>query len=38
MVLTWFLIALTFIDVDHQLLPDCLTLTLMWIGLLAGPA
>jgi leader peptidase (prepilin peptidase)/N-methyltransferase len=33
-VLTWFLIALTFIDVDHQLLPDNLTLPLLWIGLL----
>jgi len=32
--LTWFLIALTFIDVDHQLLPDDLTLPLLWIGLL----
>jgi leader peptidase (prepilin peptidase)/N-methyltransferase len=32
-VLTWFLIALTFIDVDHQLLPDSLTLPLIWIGL-----
>jgi leader peptidase (prepilin peptidase)/N-methyltransferase len=32
-VLTWFLIALTFIDVDHQLLPDTLTLPLLWIGL-----
>lgn len=32
-VLTWFLIALTFIDVDHQLLPDNLTLPLVWIGL-----
>jgi leader peptidase (prepilin peptidase) / N-methyltransferase len=32
--LTWFLIALTFIDVDHQLLPDSLTLPLLWIGLL----
>jgi leader peptidase (prepilin peptidase)/N-methyltransferase len=31
--LTWFLIALTFIDVDHQLLPDSLTLPLIWIGL-----
>jgi leader peptidase (prepilin peptidase)/N-methyltransferase len=40
MVLTWFLVALTFIDVDHQLLPDNLTLPLLWIGLLlslAGP-
>jgi leader peptidase (prepilin peptidase)/N-methyltransferase len=36
MVLTWFLVALTFIDVDHQLLPDSLTLPLMWIGLLLG--
>ena len=31
--LTWFLIALTFIDVDTQLLPDALTLPLLWIGL-----
>jgi leader peptidase (prepilin peptidase)/N-methyltransferase len=42
MVLTWFLIALAFIDVDHQLLPDNLTLPLLWLGLLlslwAGPA
>src|ERR1700730_5251532 len=34
MVLTWFLIALTFIDVDHQLLPDGLTQPLLWLGLL----
>jgi leader peptidase (prepilin peptidase)/N-methyltransferase len=34
LVLTWFLVALTFIDVDHQLLPDNMTLPLMWIGLL----
>jgi leader peptidase (prepilin peptidase) / N-methyltransferase len=34
MVLTWFLVALTFIDIDHQLLPDNLTLPLLWIGLL----
>ena len=32
-VLTWFLIALAFIDVDHQLLPDSLTLPLLWLGL-----
>ena len=30
---TWYLIALTFIDIDHQLLPDSLTLPLLWIGL-----
>ena len=34
LVLTWFLVALTFIDVDTQLLPDNLTLPLLWIGLL----
>jgi leader peptidase (prepilin peptidase) / N-methyltransferase len=33
MVLTWFLVALTFIDIDHQLLPDDLTLPLLWLGL-----
>jgi leader peptidase (prepilin peptidase) / N-methyltransferase len=33
LVLTWFLIALTFIDLDQQLLPDNMTLPLMWIGL-----
>jgi leader peptidase (prepilin peptidase)/N-methyltransferase len=33
LVLTWFLVALTFIDVDHQLLPDNMTLPLLWIGL-----
>ena len=36
LVLTWFLIALTFIDLDHQLLPDTLTLPLLWLGLLAS--
>jgi leader peptidase (prepilin peptidase)/N-methyltransferase len=33
MVLTWFLIALTAIDFDTQLLPDSLTLPLLWLGL-----
>jgi leader peptidase (prepilin peptidase)/N-methyltransferase len=32
--LTWGLIALSFIDVDRQLLPDDLTLPLLWAGLL----
>lgn len=32
--LTWALIALTMIDVDHQLLPDDITLPLMWLGFL----
>lgn len=31
--LTWALIALTFIDVDEQLLPDNITLPLLWLGL-----
>jgi leader peptidase (prepilin peptidase)/N-methyltransferase len=30
---TWYLLALAFIDIDHQLLPDSLTLPLLWIGL-----
>lgn len=30
---TWALIALTMIDVDHQLLPDDITLPLLWLGL-----
>ena len=32
LVLTWYLVALTFIDLDTQLLPDSLTLPLLWIG------
>lgn len=32
----WLLIALIFIDLDHQLLPDSLTLSLLWIGLIAN--
>lgn len=35
-VVTWFLVSMTMIDIDHQLLPDSLTLPLMWIGLLAA--
>jgi len=36
MLATWVLIALTFIDIDHQLLPDKLTLPLLWLGLLVN--
>jgi leader peptidase (prepilin peptidase) / N-methyltransferase len=36
LVLTWALIALTMIDVDHQLLPDDITLPLLWLGLLVN--
>ena len=32
--LTWALITLTMIDFDHQLLPDDITLPLLWLGLL----
>jgi leader peptidase (prepilin peptidase)/N-methyltransferase len=32
--LTWALICLTLIDLDHQLLPDDITLPLLWLGLL----
>ena len=34
MLLTWSLITLTMIDFDHQLLPDDITLPLLWLGLL----
>lgn len=34
LILTGFLVALAGIDLDHQLLPDGLTLPLLWIGLL----
>ena len=33
LLLTWSLIALSFIDIDHQLLPDSITLPLIWLGL-----
>jgi leader peptidase (prepilin peptidase) / N-methyltransferase len=36
LVLTWFLVALAFIDIDTQLLPDNLTLPLLWLGLLGA--
>ncbi len=32
----WLLIPLFFIDLDHQLLPDNLTLSLLWLGLIAN--
>jgi leader peptidase (prepilin peptidase)/N-methyltransferase len=34
LVFAWLLIAMTFIDADTQLLPDDLTLPLLWLGLL----
>lgn len=33
---TWIIIALTFIDLDRHLLPDQLTLLLLWLGLIAS--
>lgn len=38
LLLTWFLIALFVIDFDTQLLPDNMTLPLVWIGLLLSLA
>lgn len=32
----WLLICLSFIDLKHQLLPDSLTTSLLWLGLLAN--
>jgi leader peptidase (prepilin peptidase)/N-methyltransferase len=34
LLLVWFLVALAFIDADTTLLPDSMTLPLLWIGLL----
>lgn len=36
LLLTWSLIALTFIDFDTQLLPDSITQPLIWLGLLCN--
>ncbi len=34
LLLTWSLITLSFIDIDYQLLPDSITLPLMWLGII----
>lgn len=34
LILSWSLIALSGIDIDHQLLPDSIILPLLWLGLL----
>lgn len=36
LILLWALIALTFIDADTQLLPDSITLPLIWLGLIVN--
>jgi leader peptidase (prepilin peptidase)/N-methyltransferase len=35
---TWMLLALTLIDLDHKLLPDSMTLPLLWAGLILNAA
>ncbi len=34
LLLTWGLLAMSMIDVDHQLLPDSIVLPLLWLGLI----
>lgn len=34
--LTWGLIAMSMIDIDHQIIPDVIVLPLLWIGVLAN--
>lgn len=36
LVLSWCLICLAMIDYDHQILPDNITLPLLWLGLIAN--
>jgi leader peptidase (prepilin peptidase)/N-methyltransferase len=36
LVFTWCLVSLTLIDFDHQLLPDDITIPLLWLGLLVN--
>ncbi len=36
LILTWSLIVLTMIDFDHQLLPDDITLPILWLGLIVN--
>ncbi len=34
LIFTWMLVSMSVIDIDHQILPDTMTLSLMWLGLL----
>jgi leader peptidase (prepilin peptidase)/N-methyltransferase len=36
LLLSWGLLAMSAIDIDHQLLPDSLVLPLLWLGLIAN--
>ena len=38
LMLTWSLIALAVIDFDHEILPDAITLPLLWLGLVLSVA
>lgn len=36
LILSWSLIASSFIDIDHQILPDDISLPILWLGLFAN--
>jgi leader peptidase (prepilin peptidase) / N-methyltransferase len=36
LLITWVLIAQTFIDLDHMIIPDNITIPMLWLGLLAS--
>ncbi|MCI0919346.1 prepilin peptidase [Pseudomonas stutzeri] len=36
LLLTWGLLAMSMIDIDHQLLPDSIVLPLLWVGLIVN--
>lgn len=36
LVFTWLLVTMSVIDIDYQILPDSLTLSLLWLGLIAN--
>jgi len=36
LIFIWILIAIAFIDIQHQLIPDSLSISLLWIGLIAN--
>lgn len=36
LVVTWGLLAMSLVDVDHQILPDVLVLPLLWLGLIVN--
>ncbi len=38
LVFTWLLLALSIIDIDHQWIPDSLSLGLLWLGLIVNNA